>query len=164
VSAISGAAPGAVLKRLLVLFWAMYFSMIALTNLVDLLDELGAGDWTFLDSGNFAYLSSVVKVYGLGPGLTKALLAGAWAVETVGAILFWRALLGSGSAGRRLRTSLQALCWGAAVWTAFVFMVEFFVAYEAESVFRELLMLTIVSALAIALIPDDAGGRSDTPA
>ena len=36
---------GAVLKRLLIGFWAMYFTLVALTNTVDLLDELGALHW-----------------------------------------------------------------------------------------------------------------------
>ncbi len=48
------AAPALLLKRLLSLFWAGYFSMIALTNLVDLLDALGAINWTFLNSGTSA--------------------------------------------------------------------------------------------------------------
>ena len=41
------------------------------------------------------------------------------------------------------------------MWTAFVFMTEFFVAYTSESPFRELLMLSIATALAVALIPDE---------
>jgi hypothetical protein len=52
---------GLLFKRLLLLFWAMYFSIVSLTNAVDLLGELGALNWTFLDSGNFDYLRSAVR-------------------------------------------------------------------------------------------------------
>jgi hypothetical protein len=139
--------PGLLFKRILIGFWALFFSLVALTNLVDLLDTLGAFDWRFLNSENYAYLHSVVKVYDVGSLVTKLLLAGALAIETIGAVLFWRALVA------RTRP-LIALCWGALVWIAFIGMTEFFTAYQSESVFRELLMLTIATALAVVLIPD----------
>ncbi|MDA0183212.1 hypothetical protein OJ997_23075 [Solirubrobacter phytolaccae] len=135
------------LKRILIGFWAMYFSIVALSNAIDLLDSIGALHWTFLDSTNYDFMRGIVKIYDVGPTLTKLLLLGAFAVETVGAVLFWQALLG----GRRVR---EALAWSALVWTAFVFMTEFFIAYTSESTFRELLMLTIGTALAVELLPD----------
>lgn len=153
---------GLLLKRLLLLFWTMFFSMIALTNLVNLLDSLGLFDWTFLDSGNFDYLRSVVDVYGVGAAPTKLLLAGALLIEAVAALLFWRALLGFGIRRGGQRAAMTAICWGTLVWTGFVFMTEFFVAYSAESVFRELLAIMVGTAIAIALIPDDAGAEAHT--
>jgi hypothetical protein len=140
---------GLLFKRILIGFWALFFSLVALTNLVNLLDSLGAFDLTFLNSENYGYLRSVVEVYDVGSPLTKVLLAGALAIETIGAVLFWRALLRA-----RRPAALLALCWGALVWIAFIVMTEFFVAYKAESPFRELLMLVIATALAVALIPD----------
>jgi hypothetical protein len=152
IRALVSAPPGAILKRLLVAFWAMYFSMVAVTNTVDLLDRLGALHWTFLDSGNFDYMRSIVKVYGVGAAPTEILLAGALVVELAGAALFWRALLKP-----TMRAALQAVCWSVLVWLGFTFMTEFFLAYTSESPFRELLTLAIGSGLAIALIPEDAG-------
>jgi hypothetical protein len=155
LSAVIGQSPGLLLKRLLLLFWTMYFSMIALTNLVDLFGALNVFHWTFLDSGNFKYLLSTVKVYDLAPELTKVLLAGAFGIELVGAALFWRALLRFGARGAGRVAVTHALCWGTLVWIGFVFMTEFFVAYRSESVFRELLILMIVTVLTMALVPDD---------
>ncbi len=146
------APPGAILRRLVLAFWAMYFSMVAITNAVDLLGELGAVHWTFLNSGNFDYMRSIVKVYDVGATPTKLLLAGALAVEIAGAVLFWRALLRP-----RTRVALQAVCWSVAVWIAFTFMTELFLAYTSESPFRELLLLAIGTGLVIALVPEDAG-------
>jgi hypothetical protein len=143
------AEPSRLLKRLLVVFWAMYFSLVAVTNLVDLLGQFSALHWTFLNSMNFSYIRSVVKVYHVGAVPTKVLLTGALIVEATGAALFWRAAV-----ERRARAALQALCFGALVWIAFIFMTEFFVAYAAEPPFRELLTLTIASAVFIAVAPD----------
>jgi hypothetical protein len=98
---------------------------------------------------NFSYIRSVVKVYHVGAVPTKVLLTGALIVEATGAALFWRAAV-----ERRARAALQALCFGALVWIAFIFMTEFFVAYAAEPPFRELLTLTIASAVFIAVAPD----------
>jgi hypothetical protein len=148
---------GLIFKRLLVGFWAMFFSLVALTNLVDLLGALGAVDWRFLDSGNYEYLRSAVTVYDVGPAVTKVMLAGAFAIELVAAVMFWRALLTLGPGARAMRAALAAVCFGTGVWIAFVFMTEFFTAYDSESVFRELLAVMIGSALALVLIPDDAG-------
>ena len=40
------------------------------------------------------------------------------------------------------------------MWIGFVFNTEFFVAYTAESPFRELLMIMLGSVLVVALVPD----------
>lgn len=153
---------GLLFKRLLLLFWTMFFSMVALTNLVNLLDSLGLFDWTFLDSGNFDYLKSVVEVYGVGSAPTKILLLGALLIEAIAALLFWRALFGFGIKRDGSRLAMTAICWGTLVWTGFVFMTEFFVAYTAESPFRELLAIMVGTGIAVALIPDEAGTEPRT--
>ena len=81
------AQPALLFKRVLIGFWALFFSLVALTNLIDLLDTLGAFDWTFLNSQNYDYLRSVVVVYEVGAAPTKLLLAGALAIESVAAVL-----------------------------------------------------------------------------
>ncbi|MGO9752238.1 MAG: hypothetical protein ACLP22_12170, partial [Solirubrobacteraceae bacterium] len=93
---------GYLLKRLLLVFWAIYFSLVALTNLVNLLGSIGAIHWAFLDSGNFGYMLSIVKIYHVGQTPTKLLLTGAVVLEVVAAFLFSRALL-LGDRKRELR-------------------------------------------------------------
>jgi hypothetical protein len=92
----------------LVGFWAMLFTLVTMTNLVELLDALGAFHRRFLDLGNYEYLRSVVDVYDVGPAVTKVMLAGAVASELVAAVLFWRALLRLGRGGRAMREALVA--------------------------------------------------------
>ncbi len=145
---------GYLLKRLLLVFWGIYLSLVALTNLVNLLDSIGAIHWAFLDSGNFGYMLSIVKIYHVGRTLTKLLLTGAVVLEMVAAFLFSRALL----LGDRER-ELRAVCYGAGVWVVLIVMTEFFVAYASEAPFRQLLLLTIATAIYVVLIPD----HSPTP-
>ena len=160
MSAITEAAPGLLFKRLLLGLWVMFFTMVALTNLVNLLDELGAFDWTFLDSGNLSFMLSVVEVYDVGEIPAKLLLAGAFLIEVSAAALFWRAILGYGRKPGGARAAFQAICWGTFVWISFVFMTEFFIAYDVESTFRELLALMIGTGIAVALVPDNTGSSA----
>ena len=147
-------APTAVLKRVVVAFWVMFFTIVTTSNIIDLLDVFGFVHWSFLDSTNFAYIRTVVAPHGVGTGAAKMLLLGATAAEATGALLCWWALLARG--GGFVRRALTALTWSAGLWTAFVFMTELFTAYNSESPFRELLTLTLCSALVVALVPDDA--------
>jgi hypothetical protein len=151
---------GLLFKRLILVFWTMFFTMVAVTNFVDLMGEFGVFEWTFLNSGNFEYLSETVEVYDIGSDLTKVLLVGAFLIELVAAVLFWRALLGSGRGAEARTRAIAAVSFGVLVWTAFVFMTEFFVAYGSESPFRELLMIMIAAGLALVLVPDDFGNEA----
>ena len=142
-------AGGRWLELVLLGLWAMYFSIVAVSNAINLLDVFGVLHWRLLDSTNFEFMRSIVKVYGLNVTETKLLLSGALVAEIVAAVLFVRVLFGRGRA-------LVALSFGAFVWTAFTFMCELFLAYTTEGPFRDLLMLTIGTALVVALVPDDA--------
>lgn len=160
MSAITAVAPGLLFKRLLLGLWVMYFTMVATTNLVNLLDELGAFDWTFLDSGNLDFVLSVVEIYEIGELPAKLLLAGAFLIELSAAALFWRAIFGYGRRPGGARAAFQAICLGTFVWISFVFMTEFFVAYDAETPFRELLAIMIGTGIAVALVPDNTGSSA----
>lgn len=148
---------GLLLKRVVLLFWTMFFTMVAITNFVNLMGVFDVFDWTFLNSENFAYLKETDKIYGMGEGITKVFLLGAFLIELIGAVLFWRALVGSGRGPEARTRAILAVSFGALVWTAFIFMTEFFVAYGSESPFRELLMIMLGAALVIVLVPDEFG-------
>jgi hypothetical protein len=45
------------------------------------------------------------------------------------------------------------------VWLGFIASTEFFVAYPSEGPLRELLAISLLMAVAIAVVPDDAGQR-----
>lgn len=48
-------------------------------------------------------------------------------------------------------------------WLSFIVGTEFFVAYQAEGPFRELLALSLLMAVVVAVVPDDAGLQTHPP-
>ena len=75
----------------------------------------------------------------------------------MGAFLFWNALRKSGGHGTGTREAWIALGWNIMVWLGFIAGTEFFVAYQAEGPVRELLAISLLMAVAVAVVPDDAG-------
>jgi hypothetical protein len=59
---------GLLFKRVLLLFGSMYFTMIALTNAINLLNEVGALGWTFLDSHYFGSMRDATAKYDVSAG------------------------------------------------------------------------------------------------
>ena len=56
-----------------------------------------------------------------------------------------------------------ALSWNIVVWLGFIAGTEFFAAYQAEGPFRELLAISLLMAVADAVVPDDAGLHTRPP-
>jgi hypothetical protein len=155
------------LKRLLIAFWALYLSVVTLTNTLDALRALGMlpEGWA-LASGNYAAIAQVMSRYAL-PGFAPALAyAGVIAWEAAGAVLLWRAA----AAFRGVDChSLRALylAFGALVglWGAFILVDELFIAYQLENAHRQLFTASLASLLAIVLLPEQPQAeRGDEPA
>ncbi len=148
------------LQRLLIAFWALYLSVVTLTNTLDALIALGVlgSGWTFA-SGNYAAVVEVMSRYPL-PGLIHAAaFAGVIAWEAVGAVLLWRATVASRGLARPPARPLY-LAFGALVglWCAFMVVDELFMAYQFESTHRELLIASLASLLVIVLLPQREPG------
>jgi hypothetical protein len=148
------AEPRLLLKRLVLLVGAAYFTMVALSNAINLVATASGSHWTFLNSTNVAYVESISKAYGTPHWIAVAAVLAATIAETIGAVLFWRAIVAIRT-GRTPTVVWAALAWNVLVWTGFIVGVEFFLAYTSESTFRELLALGLLMALVVALVPDD---------
>jgi hypothetical protein len=74
--------------------------------------------------------------------------------EGFGAFLFGRALLKFRGGAVGIRTVWLALSWNIAVWLGFIAGTEFFVAYQSEGPFRELLVIALLMPVIIAVVPD----------
>jgi hypothetical protein len=142
------------LKQLVLGFGAVFLGIVALTNLLNLVSA-ATTPWDFLNSDNTAYVASVVGVYSMPDWFDELAVAGAFVVEATGAALFVRALLRYRGGGSGVVEAFQALAWNVGVWCAFILGTEFFVAYGAEGVFRELLALALLMAVVLAVVPDD---------
>ncbi len=152
--------PGLRLKQLVLLTGAVYFSLVAVTNVVDLTSVIGRFHWTFLNSGNAGYIASVTKAYNFPAWFATAAVVLAALAEGVGAYLFSRALVRFRGSGTGAREAWLALTWNIAVWLTFIIGTEFFVAYQSEGPFRELLAIGLLMALVIAVVPDSPAAPS----
>jgi hypothetical protein len=146
--------PGLLLKRLVLLAGAIYLAMVATTNAVNFIASVGHFHWTFLNSGNAAYIASITKVYAWPVWTDHAVVLVAALAEGFGAFLFIRALVRYRGGAAGLRAVWQALTWNIAVWLGFIIGTEFFVAYASEGPFRELMIMALLMPVIIAVVPD----------
>jgi len=155
------AQPGLLLKRLVLAAGAVYFTMVTVTNAVNFIASVGDFHWTLLNSGNVAYIASITKIYSWPAWTDNAAVLVAALAEGFGAFLFGRALLRfrGGTAG--IRAVWQALSWNIAVWLGFIAGTEFFVAYQSEGPFRELLAIALLMPVIIAVVPDRIAADHD---
>lgn len=72
---------------------AVYFTMVTMTNAVNFIASVGDFHWTFLNSGNVAYIASITKIYSWPAWTDNAVVLVAALAEGFGAFLFGRALL-----------------------------------------------------------------------
>ena len=155
--------PGLRVKQLVLGIGAVYFTFLAVTNIVNFIVSVGGYHWTFLNSGNVSYISSVTKIYAWPAWFDKAAVLAAALAETAGALLFWNALRKFGGRGTGAREAWIALGWNILVWLGFIAGTEFFVAYQAEGPFRELLAISLLMAVVVAVVPDVAGLQTSPP-
>ena len=164
------AEPGLLLKRLVLAAGAVYFTMVAVTNTVNFIASVGDFHWTFLNSGNVAYIASITKTYSWPAWTDNVVVLVAALAEGFGAFPFGRALLRFRGGTTGIRAVWLALSWNIAVWLGFIIGTEFFVAYKSEGPFRELLAIAPLMPVIIAVVPDriapdraERGGPSGAP-
>ena len=149
------ARPGLTFKRLTLLVGALYFTLVAATNVVNFVASVGDHQWTVLNSGNVAYIDSIVKGYPVPHRFPMLAVLAAAVVEGFGAWLFWRALRRYRGGATGMRDVWISLTWNVLVWLSFIVGTEVFVAYTSESPFRELLLIALAMAVVVAVVPDD---------
>src|SRR5439155_12808559 len=64
--------PGLRVKQLVLGIGAVYFTFVAVTNIVNFIVSVGGYHWTFLNSGNVSYITSVTKIYAWPAWFDKA--------------------------------------------------------------------------------------------
>jgi hypothetical protein len=144
------------LKRVLLLFWAVWLSVVFLSNLADAAKGLGllGESWAFA-SGNLQFIKETTGRYGTPGWLNGVLFAGVIVWEGVAALLFWRAgwTFRGRDSGRKVvyaAFTVSLLLWG-----AFLVADEIFIAYAVASTHLRLFIAHLVTLLAIELLPED---------
>lgn len=115
----------------LLLFWALYFTIIWLSNSADALKALGllSGNWPFA-SGNYTLIVRVMAIYQSPEWLAALFFAGVILWEGIGAIGLWRAFRATiQQSALAHQQAIQALAISLGLWAGFILADEVFLAY-----------------------------------
>jgi hypothetical protein len=144
------------LKRLLLFFWAFWFTVVFLTNLADAGKGLGIlnESWVFA-SGNWQLIQETTARYRTPAAVNVILFAGVILWEAVAAVLFW--LAGWRFRGRSSTRKAEYLAFTTSLllWCAFLVADEVFIAYPLESTHLRLFVVHLVTLLAVELLPEE---------
>jgi hypothetical protein len=144
------------LKRSLLLSWAVWLSVVFLSNLADAGKEAGliGQSWAFA-SGNWNAIKETTARYGTSDLVNAVLFSGVILWEGVAAFLFWWAFwtFRGRKSGRRIL--YRAFTASLLLWAAFFVSDELFIAYSFEATHLRLFIAHLVTLLAIELLPEE---------
>ena len=153
--------PWRIFKRSLLLFWAVWLSLVVAGNAADGLKALGVLPESFrYASCNYATILEVMAPFGLSAAMGGVLFAGVILWEAVSMSLFWWTGLtfqGFKTADRR-RLLVATFGVGLGLWGAFQIVCEAFpspLAYRLAGTHRLLFTEQLATLLAVTLLPDD---------
>jgi hypothetical protein len=151
--------PAVLLKRGLLLFWALWLSLVCATNALDAAKAAGLlPEWWSLASGNYAFLVQTTARHGTPAWVNAVLFAGVIGWEVLAAALFWLAgwSFRGGSRGRPAVYAASAA--GVSLWATFILAEEVFIAYAVEATHWRLFTAQLATLLAIELLPEGDRG------
>jgi len=143
------------LKRVILLFWAAWLTIVTLTNFFDGLKALGVlgSGWTFA-SGNYGFMVDVTSVHGTPEIVVSLLFLGVIVWEAVGAALLWQAFAAFKSVESGLERVYQAFVVSLALFGTFMLMTEIFLAFDVESTHMRIFIAQLVSLYVIHRLPE----------
>ncbi len=145
------------LKRGLLFFWALWLSIVFLTNLMDLLRYSGIlnQSWTFT-SGNLDFMVQTTAIMLVPRPVVLLLFLGVLVWEAASALLLWRAFAAfRGIFAGGLNTVYTAFAVSLALWAAFMIADELFLAYDVEATHMRIFIAQLVTLLALRLLPEE---------
>lgn len=144
------------IKRGVLLFWALWFSIAVITNVTDGLKALAVlpEQWRFA-SGNYFLMAKVTALYHTPEWVVAVLFIGVMVWETVAAALFWRSFMNFAGIERQGQAELHtAFAVSLSLWGAFLIIDEIFIVYTIEQAHRELFGLELITLLFLKLVPE----------
>jgi hypothetical protein len=154
-----------VVNRSILFFWAAWLSVVAATNVLDVLRTLGTLSASFpFASGNWRWINQTMDPLGVPQWLQAALFAGAIAWEIVAAVLFWRAFVAYRGRSLAQETETILACGvNLALWAAFQVLDEVFLAYQPERTHRAIFISQIATLVLLYLPPWQSRQTLDYP-
>ncbi len=145
----------ATLKPRVILFWALWLTVVVVTNILNAVQALGMLPETFkFVSGNWQWINQTMDPLGVPRALQAFMFAGVIAWELLAALLFWRAF--ADYRNRPLaqeRITIAACAVNLALWAAFQVLDEVFLAYQPEGVHRVIFGNQILTLLMLYVLP-----------
>jgi len=134
--------------KVILFFWAFYFSIIFITNSFDVLKHFGImpNSWK-LTSGNYNFLVRVSSAYKLTNRSLMPMFIAVILIELVTAIYFWKAILSSPDQISDLvyiPFSISLFMFG-----GFIIIDEIFLSFLAEENHFRIFMALIVSLILV---------------
>lgn len=146
----------------LVLFWAIWLTIVTLTNLFDALNQLGLlpEGITFV-SYNFDLLTVTVGAHGVPPAGAVVLFGGVLVWEMLASVLFWRAwaVMRRGEPGTAPEVT-QAFVVSLALWCSFLIATELTVNFVTAPTHKSTLIAQLVTLLVIRSAAHNGEQRS----
>lgn len=129
-----------VISEILLIFWAAYFTLIFITNLLDAFKKLNVlpASWKF-ESGNYKYIQNTTSIFSLPGWTTGFLFFCVILMEGIIAFTFWSSLF---SENIYLPFSLGIILFG-----GFVIMDEIFISYVPEATHYRIFIALIASLI-----------------
>jgi hypothetical protein len=145
-------------KRFLLLVWAVWLSVVFVSNLADAAKGLGwlPDSWAFA-SGNLQFIRQTTARYGTPDTVNGVMFAGVIVWEGAAAVLFWRAVCAWRGCGIGRRAVYQAFATSLFLWAGFLVADEVFIAYPLEGTHLRLFVAQLVTLLAVELLPECSG-------
>ncbi len=143
------------LKRLLLLLWAVWLSVVFLSNLADAGKGLGLLDesWTFA-SGNWKLIQETTARYRTSAVVNAILFVGVILWEGIAAVLFWRASWSFRGRSSGQKVIYLAFTSSLLLWGTFLIADEVLIAYPPESTHLRLFIAHLVTLLAVDLLQE----------
>jgi hypothetical protein len=143
-------------KRSILLVWAVWFSVVFLSNLLDAGKGLGllGESWAFA-SGNWHAIRKTTALYGISDAVNALMFGGVIIWEAITACLFWRAGLTYLGRMSSRKFVYQALTSSLLLWGAFLVVDELFIAYALGATHLRLFNAHLLTLLAIELLPEE---------
>ena len=143
------------IKRGIVFFWALWLSVVVVTNILNVLKAVGVLPASFaFSSGNWEWIQQTMQPLGVPVALQAVLFAGAIVWEALAAILFWRAF--ATYRGRTLAQEpalIAASGVNLALWAAFQVLDEVLVAFQPEAVHRAIFTNQLITLVLLYVLP-----------
>ncbi len=146
----------------ILLFFSFWFFIAFLTNLFDLLNNLGLiNQWKF-SSGNYASLQKVISIYSTPKIILTALFYSDISAQLLSSILFLVAFVQFLRKTNPWPYINVAFGISMALWAIFLIMEEIFISYSYEATHIRLLILEIMALIFLHILPtENLNIRSD---